>query len=209
MAVFNEILVGRFNRALQKLTGIKGGPPVKQLATELMPVHMFNSGVENRVFEAWNMHSFTITFSASAANLNSVQLRNPVGSNVVVVFVKVACSGTTGGQSYILSSGPKTTDQGTIVPLPANTNFDRRSGTGQRSMLIASDSQIAGPIVPAPDRAVAIIVANQTYDFIVDVCEEFPLLPGDAMAIRTGTVNTADNISFWWRERPLEESEVS
>ena len=53
MAVFNEILVGRFNRALQKFTGIKGGPPAPTHSTEIMPVIPFPIGREFRYLESW------------------------------------------------------------------------------------------------------------------------------------------------------------
>src|SRR5882762_4396490 len=37
MARFNEILTGRYNRFLQKLLQMKGGPPSAQLASEIQP----------------------------------------------------------------------------------------------------------------------------------------------------------------------------
>ena len=89
MAVYNEILVGRFNRALQKVFGMKGGPPSRQLGSEIMPVVMFPWGVEMRYLEGWAMHSWETVIAASPANTNGAQLRNPVGSGLIAVFKKI------------------------------------------------------------------------------------------------------------------------
>lgn len=209
MARFNEILAGRLNRAIQKFTGIKGSPPAPQLSSEMMATFPFFWGVENRYLEGWNMHSWDIVFAASAANLNAAMLRNPVGSGIIAVFVKVvAANFQSTSDSYTMSLGPRTTDLPTASPIPAPSNFDRRSGSSQRSNLIGSIQQAAGPGTAPPDRASVAVLGTTFYDFIVDACEEFPMLPGDAIAMRNGTVNQATAYTFWWRERPLEDSEV-
>src|SRR6266851_4747570 len=53
MARFNEILVGRYNRSLQKLLSMKGQAVMPQLASELQPTFSFFSGAENRYLESW------------------------------------------------------------------------------------------------------------------------------------------------------------
>jgi hypothetical protein len=207
MAVFNEILVGRFNRALQKLVGIKGGPPSRQLGSEIMPTFCFPWGVELRYIEGWNTYSYNVVLSGSPANTNMVQLRNPAASNVVAVFVKCAATAGAAADGAILSQGRKTTDLSTPNPAAAGQNMDPRSGATARSALVASIQQPAGA-APGLDRAIASMIANSTYDFILDVTEEIPLLPGDAISIRNTNVNVGSNYTFWWRERALEDSEL-
>jgi hypothetical protein len=206
MARFNEILEGRFNRALQKISGIKGAASTPQLGTEIMPVFPLFWGAESRYLEGWILHSWETVFAASAANLNAAMLRNPVGSNVVAVFHKVLwAAGVING--VIMSLGPKTTDLPTPVTLAAPSNFDQRFGSVTRSIMLASIQQAAGPSAAPPDRAFAFTGANTTFDFINDGIQEFPLLPGWAVNLRTTVVNTNDAFSFWWRERPMTEQE--
>src|SRR5260370_12899082 len=82
MAIFNEILEGRFNRGLQKLFAIKGGPPVRQLGGEIMPVHPLRSGVENLWLEGWNRFVAFTDLTTRVGQIVGVRMRNPIGSNV-------------------------------------------------------------------------------------------------------------------------------
>lgn len=208
MALFNEILSGRLNRAIQKVTGIKGSPPAPQLSSEFMPVFPFFWGAEMRYLEGWIMHSWSVIFAGSPAQLNAAMLRNPVGSGVVAVFVKISATSLLSDQ-FIMSAGPRTTDLPTPNPMPVPSNFDLRFGSTSRSNLISSIQQAAGPGTAAPDRGFFGVAASGTYDIIVDGSEEFPLLPGGAVSLRNNIVNQTNGMAFWWRERPLEDSELT
>lgn len=208
MARFNEILTGRINRALQKFTGIKGAAPTPQLATEVIPVIPLFWGPEARYLEQWVIHSSVSNIAASAAQLNAVMLRNPVGSNVIAVFTKITISSGTGFDACILSLGPRTTDLPTPSTLAAPSNFDRRFGAVSSSALIRSIQQSAGPGTAPPDRGIWSYPVNTTYDVINDSDQQFPLLPGDAVSIRNSIVNQQTIFSLWWRERALEDSEL-
>src|SRR5712664_282468 len=86
MARFNEILVGRFNRALQKLFSMKGGPPAAQLASEITTNVQFNQmGNDFRYLEGWDIFGNQIFLAASVGNTAGYRLRNPGGSNVIAV----------------------------------------------------------------------------------------------------------------------------
>src|SRR5258708_13178542 len=90
MARFNEILVGRFNRFLQKWLSMKGGPPSPQLATEIQPNFNFFSGAENRALESWFLYG-TFSSQAAVALQNSFfQLRNPSKSGVLAAIEAIA-----------------------------------------------------------------------------------------------------------------------
>ena len=54
LAIFNEIENARYARMLQKLSGVKGNAPVRQLAGEVMAVLPIFNGAENRYLEGWN-----------------------------------------------------------------------------------------------------------------------------------------------------------
>src|SRR5258708_10109219 len=110
MAKFNEILVGRVNRGLQKLFGIKGGPPVPTLASEVMPVHPLFSGRENRYLEGWNTFALTRGQVAVAGITPVVRLRNPVGSNIIAIFERLLVLNFNTTSAPILRSGTTNTD---------------------------------------------------------------------------------------------------
>src|SRR5260370_30064365 len=90
MARFNEILVGRYNRALQKISGIKGEAPAPQLASEIMPIFGMFYGVENRHLESWERYAAFSTAATGAAAFAQSQLLNPLGSGVIIVVEKLA-----------------------------------------------------------------------------------------------------------------------
>src|SRR6516225_4576312 len=88
MAIFNELQAGRFNRGLQKLTGIKGRASVRQLGTEILPVFSMPLGNEFRYLEGWNRFGLGFLVAGVAANLSGLRFRNPAGSNVIAVIEK-------------------------------------------------------------------------------------------------------------------------
>src|SRR5437763_11360751 len=93
MAKFNEILVGRYNRALQKLLGMKGEPPAPQLASEIAATLSFFYGAEMRFIESWNIYGINAEASAAVGNSSGVRLRNPAASNVIAVIQRLSITG--------------------------------------------------------------------------------------------------------------------
>jgi hypothetical protein len=205
MARYNEILVGRINRGLQKYFGIKGDAPVPQLAGDVSVGHVLFNGVENRYLEGWESFGFLQSQGAVAASSGAIRLRNPTGSGVVAVIYKLS------GHGDGLSNGTLSVEQlQTNPPDLANirdlnvTNFDVRGRP--RPTCIAS---FASPGASMTQLGDAQIVTSSTYDFIVDESQEIPLLPGTAVQLRMIDVNKAMSATIWFRERFLEESERS
>src|SRR5258708_15624953 len=87
-AVYNEIGIGRWNRFIQKITDIKGSPPARQLASEIVFKHPIFSGQENRYLESWDLFGVGITVGAIAGQSSGLRLRNPSASNVIAVLTK-------------------------------------------------------------------------------------------------------------------------
>src|SRR6266849_2013918 len=203
MARFNEILVGRYNRFLQKFLSIKGGPPSPQLASEIMAGWAMFHGAENRYLEGWD--EFAASFSLATGgvgNVDSLRVRNPVGSNVIAVFFKASAATSTPPDTAILESGPSLAD---LIPNAlANNRFDARSRP-QTSMNISTTGAPATAL--GSIKALATMGANFTYDFIVHENQEIPILPGDAIQLRQGTTNQPIIFTLQWRERFLEDSE--
>src|SRR5260370_32873282 len=94
MARYHESLVGRYNRMLQKLFGMKGGVVAPQLASEISAAFPLFSGVENRYLESWNRFTSVVNQVALAGTPAQWQLRNTT-SNVIAVIEKLTISSST------------------------------------------------------------------------------------------------------------------
>jgi len=205
MAVFNELQVGRFNRCLQKLTGIKGSPPVRQLGTEILPTFQFAWGNEMRYLEGWSRFSAFFAFAAVAAAVNQIRLRNPVGSNVIAIIEYLEFSNSSGGVDTLsMSHSADLTDLNTPAAL-TNARWDPRGSP--QSVLVCSTQQTGGAADLNIVRLNAITLANVTQQFINTENQEIPILPGEGMHVRNAVVNVGSQFTIWWRERFLEDQE--
>ena len=179
MAKFNEILAGRYNRFLQKLFQLKGGPPSAQLASEVMPTFPFFNGRENRWLEGWNTFAFARAQVTVAGISPVVRLRNPPTSNIVAIFERLLVFNFNTTSAPILRSGPTTTDLPTVFVL-GNKRLDPRGAID--SQLITSENSGAGGVL-LQARLQGNTGALTFFDFIISSIGEIPLLPGDAIEI--------------------------
>lgn len=206
MARFNEILVGRYNRALQKAFGIKGGPPVPQLSSEIMAQVLLFWGVENRYLESWQR--FGVGFSQpAAAGFNSVfELRNPTANNALIVIEKVTIFNVNAAANSTNFEGPAPLSTDLATSLVSSTvRFDARGQ--QQPSSVASEQNNAALASFANTPYFASLAPNGAIDMVLYENQEIPILPGDAIRLRNPTVNTALQGSVQWRERFLEDSE--
>jgi hypothetical protein len=201
MARYNEILVGRFNRALQKMLAMKGEPPAPQLSTEIQPSHVFFSGVENRYVESWDRFGNRAFQTGVAAQFSQCRLRNPPTSNVVAVIEKLNIENTLAFE-YVLQLQPLLTDLAVIAS--AGVAFDNR-GRGNGAMVLSQTTAVA---VPSTFLILSVAgAANETLDLVRFDDQELPLLPGMALTLTQSTALSTLVANLWWRERFLEDSE--
>jgi hypothetical protein len=204
MARFNEILVGRYNKALTKLFSMKGPPPAPQIASEIGPtIELEQVSVELRFLTSWDRFGMQIANAATPAVFSTIKFRNPTGSNVIAVFEKISIT-STGNDQIDLQLVADQTNGATVIAVVAGNNLDLRSA--RPSSLIASRSDAAAP----PQSTIiarAGNLANANYDFIANPNQEVTVNPGRAIQIVSNTANVQLSGSFFWRERLLEESE--
>ncbi len=210
MARMNEILVGRFNRFLQKYFSMKGEPPAPQLSSEIMPVHAFHSGAENRYLESWNRYGAVGSLASVLNQTTAFRLRNPPTSNTIAVLEKIVLNDTTVAQLFNFAIGP------TIVDLLSgnfgSVRLDARMGSplAFNSVLIPTFATNApalpGSLILFQQYTVQVAVDRET---ILTENQELTLLPGDALDIREQSVPGGEGlrVNFLWRERQIEESE--
>jgi len=204
MARFNEINVGRYNRALQKLFGMKGEASVPILGSEITPSIVIPYGVENRYLEQWNRFGVAMDVTATAGNQSTFRIRNPAGSNVIAVVEMLSYAPLSGNDSgFLIQFGQGGANLST---LPLARALDGRSQTLRPNLIVSSDvglnaSQIGTTILEGA------IVQNTTFQFISNENQEMPLAPGDTLQVAGGSNALRIACSLIWRERFLEESE--
>ncbi len=206
MAVLNEILVGRFNRGLQKLYGVKGIVPVKALAPEIMPVHSVFSGQETRFLDGWTRFSNSIHLAQQAAATVGLRMRNPTSSNIVAIVESIVI-GSAFAMTWREDQLPATL--GDLTTGNPSVSLDTRQNSTpvqQLSPMCVLTSSIASPATSLQlfFASVNALTFNQV---IFTSNQEQVLLPGFSLQWSTTVVNQDLNVNIQWRERFLEEPE--
>ena len=209
MALFNEILVGRFNRAVQKLFSMKGPAALSQVSSELQMNMNFGSGVENRYLEGWDRYAIAKQQAAVAANQSGLRYRNPAGSNVIAVFEKLAIRFANGQAATQVSiqSGTTSLDLATVIGT-AGAGLDSRGRPASTLILSQQASAVTVPLLAGNNPVDAYNATGfLNVEAIINEHQEIPLLPGQALQFVNDIVNTQLLVVAWWRERYLEDSE--
>jgi hypothetical protein len=207
MARYNEILVGRYNRLAQKLFSMKGPASLVTLNDELhFSTPMFH-GAENRYLESWERFGVIIDQAGVVGNNTGVRIRNVAGSNIIAVIEKLYVQNINAADNIVsLAINPAVAvNLGALVPTQ-NRRFDAR-GRSNTSLILSQDSNYGA--VLATTIAALQIPANRGAEFITLDIQELPLLPGDAWDVRSNNSNSEIQVTAWWRERFLEDSERS
>ncbi len=206
MARYNEILVGRYNRLIQKLFSMKGGPPTPQLASDVQVAFPLFSGEENRYLEGWDSFATQMSVAAVAATFAKMRIRNPPTSGVIAVFQRITPMSGAGFDNPILSHffPPPAVGDLTSAFSFATQRLDARGKPNPA--VIGSTENSAG--VSGNISQVSFVV-NTMAEYIIDNDHNIPLLPGDALQVTSNVLNQALTCSWRWRERPLELSEAT
>jgi len=210
MAGYNELLVGRFNRHMQKLLSMKGPASLTTLSSDLQPVISVQSGVEDRYLEAWNRYGTAQNLATSGGFNSAIRIRNPLGSNVIGVIEKLSVLQFSATATEVdLVHGTVNSD---ITSLATISQLDARSGPTSNlgGVLKVSDSVSLAVVPNLTSQAPlwgGVFAPNVMYEAIFDENQEITLLPGDALQLSPVAINISFFPSIWWRERFLEDSE--
>ncbi len=206
MARYNEILTGRFNRLLQKLLQMKGGPPAPQLASEISPqLSIPDLGVESRFHLGWNSWGFAINTGGAVGTASAAQLRNPANSKVIGVIHKITIESSVAQEvDLAVLQGAASLD---LASVAGTTSMDQRLvGPPAGSMIVGSSTTGAtgGNIFERVQ-----LQAGVPYQVIVYENHEIPLPPGSLVRVTGSLFNQGLMVTFQWRERVLEDSELT
>jgi hypothetical protein len=204
MGKYNEILVGRYNRSIQKLFGMKGPAAVAQLASDIQVAHNVMSGVENRLGEGWRRYSIAFNIGPTVAQTEAAQVKLAAGSNIVAVIESIilAANGAAIDNCFVTEAFTDPANQTNTV---LGASIDPRQGSVTGSSVQCSTS--AGG---AADLAVGFKtfrVPTTSQEFIQTEDQQWTLLPTQAYRFRQTLSNSQMFLALTWRERFLEESE--
>lgn len=197
-----SVNLGRWSRRVERYFNMKGGGGLMDVEQSLRMVLSFASGVEERYLEGWNRFAVVANQAAVAAQNSRCRIRNPVGSNMIAVIEQLSLF-TSGPDNPLVTWGPTTTDLTTLVTL-SSTRMDPR-GSPQPTSIVSINAQAAG------GQAFMQQVSNSTFssNYIQTVSQEIPVLPGQVVDVQATNVNVGLDVTFMWRERALEQSELT
>ncbi len=201
MAGYNELQVGRYSRLAGKFFSMKGPGILNTLVPELqLAINLFY-GPENRYLEGWDRFIGGTAVAAAAGFVSGIRFRNPAGSNVVMMFEKLAASiGTAGQLNFTIAA--QASDLASVSAI--GTRLDAR---GRSNTALSISSQNTTASIAGANVFPVVIPAATTYDYIWYENQELPVLPGDAITLIVNSVNVLLTVAAIWRERQLEESE--
>lgn len=206
MARYNEILVGRYNRFLQKLFGLKGGPPAPQLSTDIGAIIPLWHGRETLLHQGWSRYASGLAVTGGVGQNAQVRLRNPTASGIVVVLERFLFDGEDVNGIFFLEHAALTTDGNTIVTAGV---LDSRQKIGTGAAVFSS--QVNGTVAGGNaliGRFITWAGVLTVYELIPREGDEIVILPGFAVQLTANSTNTGISCALAWRERPLEEGEL-
>lgn len=198
-----DVYLGRFNRGVEKLFNVKGGPTTVDINHQIGVTFELPIGSEERYLFGWNRFGSAINAPAVAAQNSAIQFRNPPTSGVIGVIERLSVN--------LLSALTRSqigfrygTGVGDFTTIVNGIALDHRQQTG--SPLITSAGTIASFV-----NTFLVTAVNSGLDtaIISTVNQEINLMPGDFIVAYDNTVNEAITVNILWRERAIESSESS
>lgn len=201
MPGFNELGRGKLGIGLEKLFGISVAGALRSMSPELSAVAQLPVSVEELMgvsgFGRW---SSGFDIQALAGSFARWQIRNPVGSGVLVILERVSCGGS------VLSSFVADGGYATITDLGTGALSDFRDGRtkprGGGAAIVTHERSV----VLAPTSASVVALASVQVE--IPICPII-LLPGNAYLFGCTSANTTCFVTMVWRERGATPAELA
>lgn len=195
--------VSRLSQWIEKRYNAKGGNVITDVdpsAIVQLPVLI---GVEERYGQGWNRYIGSFAVVAVAGQFSRAQLLNPAGSNVIAVVESIFFNQST-ASAYTIANG-----QANLANVqPAGTflrRLDLRSGFTDSTCTLSSDTNAT----EFPGSANVIMRRGLLGEVVLTPDLQWTLLPRDSLWMVTDVVNTSLQVNIQWRERALEQSELT
>lgn len=198
----NEIQQNRYDRLLRRVGGIIGpGSKVSEVLSELFPT----IDVENVPSELLILMGTNTCFggglrTGAVGESAKMGLFNPAGSNTIITLTDVVV--TTGTNNQIIRWGLNVVELGTIISTQIFT--DTRNPLAQLPVgRIATDSAVALA------NATGQLQTSANDPQYLGAKNDLAILrPGIGFEIGATLTATQIIVTFYWRERPMETSEL-
>lgn len=202
MALFNEILVGRYNGILHKLLGMKEGAPAPQLSPDVTPTLVLeNDRPEYGYLAGDKILAAHEGIAGDATHYPVIQFKNPADSGILAVLESVLCSLSATGLielRFVSTAGGNETGN-------QHASRDRRY-TGRGSCVMTNQAPLAIPANILVSQQ--LILAQTIYQLLPLPIVLPPDVSGNSVITISGPLNTTLRVSCMWRERALEPSEL-
>lgn len=191
----------RYDGLMRRVGDLKGGgSKVSEVISEVFPTFdLENVPAELYALNGWTLGFGAVQLSPLAANNNLIQIFNPVGSGKLVVPTRIDISVSPG----------MNVEYATNQPVLANlTASSLARDTRQADQSLAAqirDVQQAGSLSP---HGIFFIAVNVAFVWN-DLDGLFVLAPGTGLTIGSTVVNSTLIVTFHWRERVAEPSELN
>lgn len=171
----------------------------------MQPVIPYLEGNEDRYLQGWNRYFFSLGITGGAGQSAQSQLRNPVGSGIIAVLERLGIRTNTASTSAITvgyQSGPAAIAD--LTTIGSAGRIDGRIQPG--STMIPSTTTNGAVFVPAIFQ---LTVTGTESQLIVTPNQEVVFTPGSAISIFDNVVAETLTVSYMWRERVMEQSELA
>lgn len=197
-----EVQQTRWDRIIRRVTGSIGpGSRVSETISELMPV----LDVERVPPELLLLGGTILGYGGAsvggvALEIPKIQLFNPAGSGNLVTITSCLVRAS-------LGTLVRFTNESSARPTATTTERFRDSRGGVLAQPVAEvrTESVAGQI---PAIGIFRMVANEPY-VLKDVDSISILAPGTGFVLAPDIVEISFAVTFFWRERPVEQSELS
>ena len=206
MALFNEILSGRFNRFAQKALSMKGPPALPTLSQDLQIALPWRVGNEDDYLRSVDWFGLSVANAANAAGFFGFRLTNPLNSGIIAVIKRMRFRTTIADGASIEAAynlAPPTfyavQNQGSALD-----GRLKRQSTCTYSLTNAATTGVSLGAGAIDFYATAAGVDNF---WLQDIDQGIVLTPASALNVFGSTNNAVCFSSIWWTERVLEDSE--
>lgn len=198
----SEIQQNRYDRLMRRVAGIIGpGSKVSEVLTELFPmIDVEGDRGELQILCGTTLGMGSHAITAAGGETPKIQLFNPVGSGKLVTVTSVFISlGVIG--IVRLARGTATLTSGIGTQLARDT---RQIVTNLPTAQMFAESS-----VPLVDANMQMRVLLNTTLIVTDDNGVMILAPGSGISVGTTAAAGSLNVTFLWRERTAEPSELN
>ncbi len=194
-----DLQQARYDQLVRRVGALYGGgSKVTEVLAELFPVlEVENTTPELLALTGWRTAWQSTEQPPTVAEVSASQLRNPVGSGQLIAVTRIDLRSTT---STMVQAEISTATFGTPIP---GLFRDSRFGTPRQTT-----AQVASATNVVIGGGLRIRLESADNHSLRDDNGIVVLTPGTNLDIGTTVTNLTFTVTYWWRERIAQQSEI-